>query len=203
MSGSPTSTTVERARADDLGDVCSALVQAFHDDPVAEWVIPDADRRGAVLRGRFELLVEAFLRRGDVYLVADRAGAALVLPAGVALIGESEAEAFGKRLEEASGESAARFVELDTRKREHFPDAPCLCLALMGVVPERQGRGLGTALLTTVLQRCDATTTPAYLEATTAGSRRLYELHAFECTGEIALPEGPSLWPMWREPVTS
>jgi hypothetical protein len=76
------STSIERARAEDLSDVCVALVQAFHDDPVAGWVIPDADQRGAVLRGRFELLVEAFLRKGEVYVLEDRSGAALVVPPG-------------------------------------------------------------------------------------------------------------------------
>jgi GNAT superfamily N-acetyltransferase len=122
-------------------------------------------------------------------------------PPGVALIGQAESEAFDERLENVSGENAARFFELDTRKREHFPEAPCFYLALMGVVPERQGRGFGAALLATVLQRCDARRTPAYLEATSASSRRLYERHGFERLGDIALSDGPSLWPMWREPA--
>jgi GNAT superfamily N-acetyltransferase len=195
------STSIERGRAEDLSDVCVALVQAFHDDPVAGWVIPDADQRGAVLRGRFELLVEAFLRKGEVYVLEDRSGAALVVPPGVALIAEGEAEAFGERLEKVSGENAARFFELDTRKRERFPEAPCFYLALMGVIPEQQGRGLGAALLATVLQRCDVNRTPAYLEATSASSRGLYERHGFERVGEIVMSDGPSLWPMWREPV--
>jgi GNAT superfamily N-acetyltransferase len=119
----------------------------------------------------------------------------------VALIAEGEAEAFGERLEMVSGENAARFFELDTRKRERFPEAPCFYLALMGVIPERQGRGLGAALLATVLQRCDVNRTPAYLEATSASSRGLYERHGFERVGEIVMSDGPSLWPMWREPV--
>jgi GNAT superfamily N-acetyltransferase len=201
VSTRPTSTSIERAQAGDLRDVCIALVQAFQDDPVAGWVIPDADQRGAVLRGRFELLVEAFLRKGEVYMLEDRSGAALLVPPGVALIGEGAAEAFGERLEKVSGENAARFLELDTRKRERFPEAPCFYLALMGIVPERQGRGLGAALLTMVLQRCDAGRMPTYLEATSVSSRRLYERHGFERVGEIAMSDGPSLWPMWREPV--
>ena len=203
MPTGPTSMSIERARAEDLRDVCLALVRSFMHDPVAAWVIPDDARRAAVLRGRFELLVEAFLRKGDVYVLEDRSGAALVVAPGVVLIADDEADAFGERLEKVSGENAARFFELDTRKREHFPDAPCLHLALMGVVPERQRRGFGAALLNTVLRRCDASSTAAYLEATSASSRRLYERHGFERLGEIAMSDGPSLWPMWREPVSS
>jgi hypothetical protein len=82
VSTRPTSTSIERAGAQDLGDICVALVQAFQDDPVARWVIPDADQRPAVLRGRFALLVEAFLRNGEVYVLEDRSGVALVVPPG-------------------------------------------------------------------------------------------------------------------------
>lgn len=41
----------------------------------------------------------------------------------------------------------------------------------------------------------------AYLEATSPLNRRLYERHGFEVTGEIQLPNGPAMWPMWREPA--
>lgn len=55
-------------------------------------------------------------------------------------------------------------------------------------------------MLAAVLPRCDATGTPAYLEATSQGNRRLYQRHGFAVAGEITLPRGPALWPMWREP---
>jgi hypothetical protein len=42
--------------------------------------------------------------------------------------------------------------------------------------------------------------TPAYLEATSEINKRLYLRHGFETIGEIRLPSGPSMWPMWREP---
>ena len=40
-------------------------------------------------------------------------------------------------------------------------------LAVMGVAPEWQGRGLGTALMSPALEALDAEGTPAYLEAST------------------------------------
>ena len=74
----------------------------------------------------------------------------------------------------------------------------------MGVVPEAQGRGRGATLLRHMLDRCDAESMPAYLEATTERSRALYALHGFEVTEELRLPGGgPPLWPMWREPGPS
>lgn len=46
----------------------------------------------------------------------------------------------------------------------------------------------------------DALGDAAYLEATSPDNRRLYERHGFEVTGEIVVPDGPTLWAMWRDP---
>jgi ribosomal protein S18 acetylase RimI-like enzyme len=83
---------------------------------------------------------------------------------------------------------------------EVHPEEPHAYLFLLATRPQWQSRGLGAALLRDVLGRCDRDGVPAYLEATSEGSRRLYERHGFEVTGEIRLPDGPSLWPMWRSP---
>jgi GNAT superfamily N-acetyltransferase len=80
------------------------------------------------------------------------------------------------------------------------PAEPHAYLFLIGTRPDRQGAGLGSALLRHVLERCDREGTPAYLEATTAGSRRLYLRHGLAEVGVIQLPDGPPMWRMWRDP---
>jgi GNAT superfamily N-acetyltransferase len=75
---------------------------------------------------------------------------------------------------------------------------------MIGVAPGRQGEGLGTALIGSVLDRCDREGLPAYLEASSVRSRRLYERLGFEPAGPVLqLPDGPAMWPMWREPCTA
>jgi hypothetical protein len=54
-------------------------------------------------------------------------------------------------------------------------------------------------MLHAALLLSDRDAMPSYLEATSEGNRRLCERHGFEVAGEIRLPGGPSLWPMWRE----
>ncbi len=74
-------------------------------------------------------------------------------------------------------------------------------LWMIGVAPERQGEGIGGALVQHVLDRCDREGLPAYLEASSARSRVLYERLGFELAGRpLELPDGPRMWPMWREP---
>ena len=81
------------------------------------------------------------------------------------------------------------------------PSDPHWYLDYIGVASGGRNRGAGSALLRPMLERCDAERMPAYLNAGTQESRRLYERHGFHATAEIRLPfGGPSLWRMWREP---
>jgi GNAT superfamily N-acetyltransferase len=84
------------------------------------------------------------------------------------------------------------------------PRTPHYYLDSLGVEPEWQGRGLGSALMRPVLERCDRDQVPAYLNAGSPRSRELYLRHGFAVTEEFRLPEGgPALWRMWREPATA
>lgn len=51
-----------------------------------------------------------------------------------------------------------------------------------------------------VLDMCDRDGVPAYLEASSERNKALYLRHGFEVVGEIKLPDGPRMWPMWRSP---
>lgn len=82
----------------------------------------------------------------------------------------------------------------------HHPPDPHYYLQFIGVRPERQGTGIGSALLRAVLDRCDLEGAAAYLEADER-SKFLYLKHGFEATGELRLPKGPSFFPMWRAPA--
>ncbi len=85
-------------------------------------------------------------------------------------------------------------------ERRH-PKTPHWYLPMIGVAPHARGRGLGSTLLTRMLDRCDADGTPAYLEASSEKNRPLYERHGFVVTDEWRYaPDAPPLWPMWREP---
>ncbi len=79
------------------------------------------------------------------------------------------------------------------------PEEPHWYLPLIGVDPAYQGRGLGSALLSHALALVDADKLPAYLEATTLDSRRLYERHGFEVVGEIQSGSSPTMYAMYRK----
>jgi hypothetical protein len=75
-------------------------------------------------------------------------------------------------------------------------------LQFLGVAPAWQGQGIGSALMTPVLERCDREGVRAYLDATSERNKRLYERHGFVAQDRFAPPGGPPIWPMWRQPAS-
>ena len=92
---------------------------------------------------------------------------------------------------------AVRGVE--TIERAH-PREPHYYLAVLGTDPDEQGRGIGSALMQPVLEMCDRDVVPAYLESSKERNVDFYARHGFRVTDELVLPEGPPVWPMWRDP---
>jgi ribosomal protein S18 acetylase RimI-like enzyme len=184
-----------RATAEDVTAVAETLAAAFHDDPVLSWCHPDPDRRRAVLPRSFAIIAAANVPHGGVYTTDGALGAAVWVPPGV-----EEDEASGAELLELAGPDAPRLVEVFRLMGEHHPTDPHHYLFLLGTRPEHQSRGVGSALMRPVLEACDREGLPAYLEATSQRNLALYQRHGFAVTTEIPLPDGPSLWAMWREP---
>jgi ribosomal protein S18 acetylase RimI-like enzyme len=83
-------------------------------------------------------------------------------------------------------------------ERAH-PAEPHWYLAVLGVRPDRQGHGIGGALLEAGLARADADGLPCYLESSNPRNVGLYERHGFEITAEHWLPDGPVFTYMWRK----
>jgi len=72
---------------------------------------------------------------------------------------------------------------------------------MIGVDPDLQGRGLGSALLPEWLSRADAEGRPSYVETMVERKLRFYGRHGFEVLGASAIgPGGPMGWAMRREP---
>ena len=194
------STQIAKASAADVPRIATTLAQAFFDDPVFRWTCPDDRRRREMLPAFFSLFAETLQRHDEIYVADEAAGAALWIPPGQALVPEEGAEEFGRRLEEVAGVDAERSFTISKLIDEHHPPGACYFLQFMGVEPRSQGRGIGSALLTPMLERCDREGAPAYLDATSLDNKRLYERHGFRAGDEYAPEGGPPLWPMWREP---
>lgn len=180
--------------------VAETLAAAFFDDPVIRWAWQDHERRRQILPDFFELMVAGSLEYDHVYTTDDLAGAALWMPPAALEASYEEAAALTAAIEGVTHEFAPAVLQLFAILDDHHPHEPHYYLPIIGTRPEHQGRGIGSALLAPVLERCDREQLPAYLEATSDRNQALYARHGFQVTGEILLPDGPTAWAMWREP---
>ncbi|AZM55471.1 GNAT family N-acetyltransferase [Streptomyces sp. WAC 01529] len=197
---------IRRAGEGDRDAVVRLLDEAFMWDPVSSWVFPDEEHR----RRRHAALMAAFfdlaLDEGYIDITEDGAAAALWWSVSASAPGSGDTgdvEADGPALLREAIDPENVRVELIGRLADeaHPTDRAHQYLHMIAVRPDRQGEGLGTALVTTVLERCDREGLHAYLEASNARSRDLYERLGFAFTGTpLDLPDGPRMWPMWREP---
>jgi ribosomal protein S18 acetylase RimI-like enzyme len=92
---------------------------------------------------------------------------------------------------------AGRWSEVGEILQAHRPPQPLWYLSLLGVEPELQGRGVGSALLRRWLVDVDAARQPAWLETARTENVRLYERFGFAVREELRLL-GIPVWLMAR-----
>jgi len=193
---------VRLATMAEIDAVASIAAAGFYDDPVMSWVFPEADTRLEQLRFAFGGLARDFLAdRGTVHLVDDACVTFWRRPG----FSDDRAEGAGSEGGEMPSvpftpDVLERFAILDQTMAAAHPHDAHWYLNVISTMPERQGTGLGSRALREVLAVCDADGIPAYLESSNPRNMTLYRRHGFVQTGELPLPDGPSLYPMWREP---
>ena len=177
------------------------LAAAFAEDPVLGWLLRHVRAREERLRRFFTIeLRHMGFARGTVWTSDGLPGAAICMPPGawqlpprVALAqGPAFGRAFGRRLPIATALQAA--MELRHERSPHW------YVLAVGVRPEHQGQGIGSALLSPTLARCDREGLPAYLEASSERSAVLYERLGFEHVDDLRLAGSPPIWRMLRQP---
>ncbi|GAB3874698.1 hypothetical protein GCM10029964_017130 [Kibdelosporangium lantanae] len=179
--------------------VSHVLSEAFVTGEIAEWLVPDPDDRRRIYPRYWAMAVEHALAAGEVYAAGDMSGVAVWYPA---LYGPPDAEPrdIAARLRGICGPYTERFYALHQAMDAAHPTNPHQYLAYVGVLPEEQGKGMGTALVQQRLQDVDVAGQAVYLEATNRRNLALYVHLGFQPTGNpIVLPDdGPKLYPMWR-----
>lgn len=192
---------VRKATAADIPALAQALTRSFHDDPVMTYLVPEHNQLTR-LRRFFEIdLKHLALPHEESYTTVGHVmGAALWAPPDkwkpplVAQLRSAPGflRAMGSRMRAA--------LNLMTLVEKKHPRSPHYYLSTLGTDPDYQRKGVGSAVMQPVLDRCDEQGVPAYLESSKEVNVPFYRRHGFEVTEELRVPDGPTLWLMWREP---
>jgi GNAT superfamily N-acetyltransferase len=183
------------ATAADTGLVASVAARGFAADPVMSWVFPDASTRQRQLEMAFWGMTRRALGwNWTVHLMVEQCVSLWAPPGGGSPTEEPDSggpNGFDEGVLE-------RFAILQAAMAAHHPAEEHWYLAVAATAPEWQGQGLGARILAPVLAECDRAGLPAYLESTNPRNLAFYRRLGFAEAGEIPLPGGPSLYPMWR-----
>jgi GNAT superfamily N-acetyltransferase len=181
------------------GVLSQVITDAFADLAVSRWLVPDPAARRRIFPGYFRLYVEHALAGGIVCTTPGQDAVALWLAASEEPA--SPPEGYDERLAALTGPWIDRFRTFDqTLESRHPTGFAHHHLAILAVRPDRQGHGIGSALLRAHHAALDRDRIPAYLEASDLRTRRLYRAHGYtDCGGPVALP-GAVMYPMARQP---
>lgn len=194
---------VRKATVSDRAVIAGALASAFSEDPLFSWIAGPSAPLEARLRIFFRAFAKQNLRRPDhlVFVSDDGTGVAVwqpvdkwKVPAGD-LVRSMPAilRAFRTRV-------PAMMAALNAIENAH-PTEPHYYLEILGTRKERQGKGVGSSVMTPMLEQCDREGLGAYLESSNPRNIPFYARHGFEVRGEVSCgKDGPACTTMWREP---
>jgi GNAT superfamily N-acetyltransferase len=205
MSNGP---VVRRASRGEVPELAAMLARAFAADPFFAYLAGDAPERSQRMRdGWRAILRHASDGLSATWTTADLAGAAIWIPPGRSASGVLDQLRILPALGRLTGWGRLRAVSaalerLQDRRHQHAPMAHWY-LSALGVEPERQGEGIGSALLAPVLAEADATGFACYLETAVGRNVLLYERHGFDVVEELVLPHTDVHGWLMLRPATS
>jgi GNAT superfamily N-acetyltransferase len=194
---------IRQATPTDRKALASALASAFSEDPLFGWIAGP----NAPLEDRLRVFLDAFLKvnlaKPDhlVFVSEDGTGAAIWQPVGKWKVPTGDlvralpamVRAFRFRTPAMMGALTA--IEKVHPKEDHY------YLEVLGTRKDRQSKGIGSAVINAVLERCDEEGMPAYLESSNPRNIPFYARHGFEVREEVSSGRGaPVATTMWREP---
>lgn len=193
-----TPSPVRSASHADALALSATMARAFRDDPFVSYLVPDRERRVRKLPDMFGLLFALGRPFGAIDVTERVEAAAIWRPPNTWHIPFHQYLTNGPKLLGIFGAHAFRALQAMDRLEKRHPHESHWYLQAIGTDPPCQGKGFGGILLRHRLAIVDAARSPAYLEASKASNVPLYENFGFAVTGEIKMPDGPTLYPMWR-----
>jgi ribosomal protein S18 acetylase RimI-like enzyme len=182
---------LERLEPDDarLPEAARTLAAAMAGTPWIRWALAEEPRD---LERLYAFYVALAVRCGEVWIT----------PAADAVAcwthSERDADAAALFSDPAAPHPTEREQRAAALLAEHAHEGPHWRLAAVAVAPDRQRRGLGTAVLQPRLAACDDEAAVATLETSDPANVGFYQRLGFAVTAELDIPAGPRTWLMRR-----
>jgi hypothetical protein len=178
--------------------VVSALIaDASESLDLAAWLVPDPATRREVLTARLRFELSHLFMFGTTQVLDDRSAVAVWVRRHRPIPPSAH---LSRPIRDCGAEAAARFEMLDKALEAAHPTRPHHHLAFLAVNTESRHTGRAAALLTKYHAHLDHAGMPAYAQAPDPATQAFLARHGYNPTELLHLPDGPTLYPMWRPP---
>jgi GNAT superfamily N-acetyltransferase len=184
---------------DGVPEAAAFLARALADDPGWIHVFPDDTTRLARMTKMLRVSIAPYVKMGASH-VAGGAAAAIWGPPGHHDLSLWTQLRLLPRMAWMIGRRVPAGLRLFSAMGAGTPKEPHHYLAVLGVDPVHQGKGLGAAVLAPTLARCDDARELAWLESTNPRNHSFYRRIGFELAHETPIPNGPTLSFFARRP---
>jgi ribosomal protein S18 acetylase RimI-like enzyme len=187
-------------------DARTTLGRAFFDYPLMEYALVDERRRAPAVTHLYGAFLYDCFRWGEVYVTPEVDGVCGWLPPARSM------PTFWRQVRSGMLQVPFRFGlrgfrrliaydEVAQKLHHDFAPMPHWYLQIIAVDPERQGRGIGSALMQPMLARIDDARLHCWLDTHREQNVRLYERHGFEVARLAEVKGHPvPVWGMLRKP---
>jgi GNAT superfamily N-acetyltransferase len=183
----------ELAVAADLPSLVVTCADAFSDDAMIRWPMPEATP--AMLQQLFRVILTPYVESGVLWKMDGCDGGAAWLPPEVAGRFDDIEQSARAAINPLTSDGGVRYARFWDWLGAHLPGEPCWFLDLVAVAPAAQGRGLGRRLVTHGLALARADGCPAFLETSTPRNIPFYQSLGFQIVDEQQAPGGgPMIW---------
>jgi ribosomal protein S18 acetylase RimI-like enzyme len=198
-----------RLTKSDLARGIEVLIDAFWDDPLNLYFIPEGENRRKMFTEYLQFRLRFAIKYGEVYSTSsDFEGIAAWFPPGMSDMTNSRMmRVGGLRLMRVLGRDAiSRMSRIGSHvaklRKQHLPE-PHWHLFPIAVDPKHQGKGYASALMRPMLDRIQNEGLLCFLETLSEQLVSLYEHFGFEVIYEETIPDVKlTNWGMVRSPVS-
>ena len=185
--------------------LADSLASAFAEDPLFAWMAGAAPTRALEPKVRivFDVFVKLEFERDDHLVFTDDAGIGVAIWKAPNKWKMSTGDMFRAlpAMLRALGTKTPRMISAFNAIEKVHPKEEHYYLEALGTRQDMQSKGVGSAVIRHMLDRCDAEGLPAYLESSNVRNVPFYARHGFVSTGEIVVgKDAPTVTAMWRDP---
>ena len=177
--------------------VVEILSRSFDDNKSINYIAKQDEKRQQRIRSLMSYSFDICMEKGHIFLSEDASACVLILDPSRRMNPVKKAILDLQLAVQCIGmERIGKVMEREKLIKAHQPVVPFYYLWFMGVMPESQGKGVGSKLMEEVLQHYDHDRRPFYLETSAERNLGWYEKFGFSIFNEIDI--GYKLYQMLR-----